>query len=812
MIQADLHVHSTYSRHPSEWFLRKIGAHESYTDVDTLYRLAKQRGMTYVTVTDHNTIEGARELLARHPDDCFISTEITSYFPDSGCKVHVLAYDIDEQQFAEIEKRRQDIYRLREFLRREDIACSVAHATYSVNNKLNVDHLEKLILLFDVFEGINGTRPAVFNQTWVRVLQHLTPADMERLYTRHHIEPWRHDSWIKGFTGGSDDHAGLLLAETYTMTEDGGIDAFIGRIRDRETFAGGRHGDHKALAFAIYKIAHEFSRHRHGTARGEALSFLNSMLFSEGPMGLREWLALRKIRSSRGPSGQAISRFFDELANHRADDTLSVEDRIKRVYDAIADLSDQYAAAIAGSVESAFRNGDAMRLFQNLSAALPAAFMAAPFFTTLRHMHQDNAMLRELVRRFPGCEQVRDRRVLWFSDTVTDLNGVAVTMRALARRAHESGRQMHLVTSMPAEKMPPDLPPNVINLPCIYHCTPEFYNAFSVHLPSPLHAIDRLAAMQPDEIVISTPGPVGALGLALARILSIKCTGVYHTDFKKQVDQFIGDEWVSSLVEGYTRSFYNQMDEVRVPTQQYIRLLEERGMDPTRMKLFRRGIEATFARSDPEAQERLRQAYRLPDGPVLLWAGRLGREKNLDFLLDTYHGVAAHLPDTVLLVAGDGPELERLRREQAGNPRVVFAGRVDRDQLPDVYSLADLFVFPSTTDTFGMVVLEAQACGLPALVTNVGGPQEIVSDGQTGYVLPADDTGPWVERIVQLLDRTQTPPAAFERLRETCRTRFRTNFTWDRVLEDIMGPAPGTLHRRTPGAPAAPRRLAAQPA
>ena len=108
---------------------------------------------------------------------------------------------------------------MRDYIRKNKIAYSVAHATYSVNGKLKFEHLEKLILLFDVFEGINGSRIKLGNETWTNVLENLTPERIDELKAKYKIEPFSSDPWIKGFTGGSDDHAALFIGRTYAETE-----------------------------------------------------------------------------------------------------------------------------------------------------------------------------------------------------------------------------------------------------------------------------------------------------------------------------------------------------------------------------------------------------------------------------------------------------------------------------------------------------------------------------------------------------------------------------------------------------------------
>ncbi|MBU2431583.1 MAG: glycosyl transferase family 1, partial [Proteobacteria bacterium] len=187
MLRADLHVHSKASKRPSEWFLQKVGAQESYTDIDTLYATAKQYKMDLVTITDHNTIEGVLQLTRNYPEDTFISVEFTTYFPENRCKIHVLVYDITPEQFEALNLLRENIYQFRDYLRNHDVAYSVAHGFYSVNKRLDIQTIEKLMLLFDIFEGMNGARNTYYNQTWQDILNHLTKEKIQFLQDRYHI-------------------------------------------------------------------------------------------------------------------------------------------------------------------------------------------------------------------------------------------------------------------------------------------------------------------------------------------------------------------------------------------------------------------------------------------------------------------------------------------------------------------------------------------------------------------------------------------------------------------------------------------------
>jgi len=789
MNRVDLHVHSCHSRHPSEWFLQRLGAQESYTDVETVYQRAKARGAAFVTLTDHNTIAGAQELIARHPDDCFVSTESTAYFPEDGCKVHVLCWGITPGQFAAIQKARTNIYNLRDNLRLERIACSVAHATFSVNGRLTVEHIEKLILLFDAFEGINGTRGRVGNVFWQTLLERLTPQHIDRLVAKHGIEPWGPESWVKGLTGGSDDHAGLFIGDTYTLTQAATIPAFLEALRTKRMQPGGRHGDHKSFAYAIYKIASEYARQK-GGAKGLP-GLLASILFDENGPALRDRFAIKRLGWRRSTRDRMLSRFLERLLEiTRTGEQHGPEWQVEQAHAALSRLLDDCLAEMARALERGVQGAESSDLFQYLGVALPAGFFAAPFFTTLRMQHRGRELHAAMEEAFGLCDPHRDTRTLWFSDTVTDLNGVAVTLQETAACARQLDRPLRAVGCLAPDESRASAPPGLINLPCIYAVTPAFYDAHTLRVPSLLRSIDLIAAAMPDRIVISTPGPVGLVGLAAARLLGVTCIGIYHTDFARQTECITGDADMVALVEGYTRWFFGRMDELRVPSTAYMNQLADRGLDRHRMRLFPRGLAGGSIALDPATLDFARGQWFTDERPTLLYAGRLGQEKNLFFLLDVFRALRAHILDAHLVVAGDGPSRAALEAAAHDLPGVIFAGRLERAALRACYALADVFVFPSQTDTFGMAVLEAQAFGLPSVVADVGGPPEIVQHGRTGYALPADDPDLWVQTLARLCENRRANPVDYARWREEIRDASRSAHNWETVLDDIMGPQP----------------------
>src|SRR5207248_8300532 len=146
MSKCDLHIHSRYSARSEEWLFRRFDFPDSYTEPRALYGHLLKLGMDYVTITDHDTIEGCLRILDL--PKTFISEEITTYFPQDQCKIHILIWGISEAQHGEIRGIHDNIFALQRYLQNERIAHAVAHPFYSINGKLEASHVERLLLLF----------------------------------------------------------------------------------------------------------------------------------------------------------------------------------------------------------------------------------------------------------------------------------------------------------------------------------------------------------------------------------------------------------------------------------------------------------------------------------------------------------------------------------------------------------------------------------------------------------------------------------------------------------------------------------------
>ena len=174
----------------------------------------------------------------QHLPRTFIGEQVTTYFPQDGCKLHILVWGISEQQHRDIESVRENIFDLQSYLQRAQIAHAVAHPLYSVNGKLEPMHLEQLILLFKHFEGINGLRDALLSDLTQTLLKQLTPEKIDALANRHSLAPTHPEPWKKILVGGSDDHGGQFVASAFTETSAAdSVEKFLELVRNGDCTA-----------------------------------------------------------------------------------------------------------------------------------------------------------------------------------------------------------------------------------------------------------------------------------------------------------------------------------------------------------------------------------------------------------------------------------------------------------------------------------------------------------------------------------------------------------------------------------------------
>ncbi|MGA1540062.1 MAG: glycosyltransferase family 4 protein, partial [Chthoniobacterales bacterium] len=377
--------------------------------------------------------------------------------------------------------------------------------------------------------------------------------------------------------------------------------------------------------------------------------------------------------------------------------------------------------------------GRLIESLQFVGSLVPLALGLAPYFYAFRT--PGRAELRPLCQSTCGeiPDSLRNHKRIWFTDTLEDVNGVSTTIRKMTAAARAEGFDLTVATSR-GEVAPSDIP--IKNFQPVGEFELPEYELQKLSFPPVLEIVDYVQREGFTEVIISTPGPIGLCALLAAKILGLKTSGIYHTDFPQYVRILTDDSWMETLTWNYMQWFYEQMDIVYVNSGDYRKALEARGIKADRIHILPRGLDTgLFNPSRRDGNFWKKRGLR--DGEIgLLYAGRVSKEKKLDLFASVVRKLQAEGLPVRGLVIGHGPYSAEFEKSF---PEAIFTGYLSGEELAAAYASADVFVFPSTTDTFGNVILEAQAAGLPCVVSDQGGPRELVTDGEDGFITRGGD-------------------------------------------------------------------------
>ena len=677
-VRCDLHVHSRYSTDSGNYALRRARLGESYTDPERVYRVCRQRGMQLVTISDHNTVEGA--LRIAHLPDTFLSVEVTTRFEEDDVPLHVLVWNLTEEDHGDLQAYRPSVVELVSFLRERCLAHALAHPLYRMGPPLTPSHMERLLQLFSVWEGRNGARPKDANDLACRLAATSNVA----------------------LTGGSDDHGALDIATTWTEAPGATPEEFLANVMQGNCAPQGAHGSTVKLAHALGALA------------------LNAYRESGGTLSP---IAATQVRA-----------FFDD----DADDAALRHEEITATSRQLTRLFGSKARDGGVGVTQLETIGP------RLGALVAAAAVQAPYLGTAHHHAGGRAGLDEIETVFFGeREEARELDALVFTDTFDEANGVAGTMRRLATEGAHGNLPLRVAAAREVEPAEPGL----ISFSPDWKLALPTYEQLELRFPLITDVLAEVERLQPAVIHVATPGPVGVCGLVAARLLDIPVVGSYHTELGPYALHLTRDLLVAQAMDMWVEWFYRQCRLVLAPTAGVADALRARGH--ANVGIWGRGVDSDgFA---PRRRNDMLREHLLQDGQVLLLSvGRLSNEKRTDVLLDAFRRLHERAPDARLAIVGDGPAREAL---QATAPAgVEFLGELRGDGLAQVFASADIFCFPSTTDTFGQVILEAAASGLPVVAAAAGGALELVGHRTTGLLVPPDDPAAFADALAELVD------------------------------------------------------------
>jgi len=617
----DLHVHSRHSTRPSQWVLQRMGCPESFTKPRRIYDIARARGMGLVTITDHNTITGSLEIA--HLPGAFVSEEITTYFPEDRCKLHVLAYNITEAHHAEFQRLRENVFELVPYLRAEGIVHVLAHPLFAVNGKLTPEHFEQALLLFNTLE-LNGSRDAFQNSALRQIAAALTPEVLERLADKHGIDPFGGAPWIKALVAGSDDHSSLGIARMHTrFSGPATVSHLLAAIPAGQGRIEGEPASPWNMAHNLCGIAFQFYKSRSGRLPESHLCvrFADALLDPAAPrkrnlrsslrtisdrarLGLYALVADKNATSSMllAEASQVIRADANMMDAARGRDTgAAPEDTWRRF---VSRVSDRLLARFAGRTLAAVQSADIFGLFHEVASAGSLYAMLSPFFLACELFASERAFARQCLDRF-GLTAPRARKselkIAHFTDTFAEVNGVARTIQQQIELAGKHGKDMTVVTCTGGLERD-DISKGAARFAPVGSFSMPEYPEITLHYPPFLKLLAWCAEQDFDCILTATPGPMGLAGLAIARILKIPVHGTYHTAFPQYVRMFTEDPAMEDAAWRYMRWFYGQMDTIYAPSRSTAQDLAERGIKAERIVVHPRGVDAERFHPDNEGR------------------------------------------------------------------------------------------------------------------------------------------------------------------------------------------------------------------
>jgi glycosyltransferase involved in cell wall biosynthesis/predicted metal-dependent phosphoesterase TrpH len=728
--RVDLHVHSTASQESRLGVQRAVGLPECATPPQEVYELAKRRGMDFVTITDHDTIDGVLAIAER--PDVFISEELTASFRGEPQAVHVLCYGIAPADHEWLQAHSGDVEECAQYLHAHGILCALAHPYYNVGAPLGARHRRRLADLFPIWEVRNGSRARELNR----------PAAIY-IATREGIG-----------IGGSDDHAGVDIGRTFTEAPPAATPAeYLNHVRGGHVVAQGAQGSaakwaHAAIALAARTLGSSTSEEpnprtvllmmqrllREGDARQGSTG--SDLIPEDARCLLRAWLIA--VELDHLDERSLIAYMQDERFSHSDLYRRACRAHERKLRCAVSDV----VSAIEGGSDLL---GAATGVFEGCIAAIPYAPATA-------FLGNEKAKLYSREGETP--------RVAILADGIGSTHGVTRTIEEIRERGVPGFEIEVIGTDAGVDR----------RLSAVAEIDVPFYPGLKIGIPSLTIAVETLAEGSFDAIHVCSPGPVGIAGALVARGLRLPLVGSYHTELTAYAALRSQDARVANAMDLAVRSFYGACDLVLSPSPASDEALQQLGVSEERIARWDRGVDTA----------RFYPANDISSGAIkVLYAGRITREKGSELLAEAFLAAHRQDPRLHLVLAGGGPEQEHLR-ERLGE-HATFLGWLEGRELARAYAGADIFLFPSATDTFGQVILEAQASGLPVVAVARGGPSSLIEHGVSGLLCePAAQA--LAERVVELaaspLLRRRLAAAGLAAVRER---------TWESALLRLAG-------------------------
>jgi glycosyltransferase involved in cell wall biosynthesis len=300
------------------------------------------------------------------------------------------------------------------------------------------------------------------------------------------------------------------------------------------------------------------------------------------------------------------------------------------------------------------------------------------------------------------------------------------------------------------------------------------YTQLKMGLPARGELVELWTRRRPNIVHIATEGPLGWSALAAARTLGIPVATDFHTNFHAYSRHY-GFAWLATPVMAYLKRFHNRADCTMVPTAELAEELEAAGYRG--LRVVGRGVNPEVFHPGQRSRE-LRAQWGADDGtPVALCVSRFAPEKNFPLVIQAFEAMRSERPDIKLVLVGDGPMSAELSRRNVG---YVIAGRLVNGKLSQHYASGDIFLFPSTTETFGNVTLEAMASGLAIVAYRYAAARQHLVDGASALLPPFDNSAAFIDAACRM-----ARDLAFARSLGAAARLAAVSLTWERIVGDF---------------------------
>lgn len=355
-----------------------------------------------------------------------------------------------------------------------------------------------------------------------------------------------------------------------------------------------------------------------------------------------------------------------------------------------------------------------------------------------------------------------------------EINGVSMTLGRLVAGLNGSGHEVHVIRPRQF-KGDGKTKPEAYSEDLVFGIPIPGYDVLKMGLAGFSKLACNWKAFNPDVVHIATEGPLGMQALFSALNHNLPVVSSFHTNFHSYGKHYrLG--WLTSIGLVGMKYFHNKTRLTLVPSEDLREELREEGFK--NLKIMGRGVDTELFSPGKRDEELRRRWNATPDQPVMIYVGRLAGEKNIPLAVKAYEQVKPLCPDMKFVLVGDGPE--RVAIEKA-HPELIFAGMQQGEDLARHYASGDVFLFPSTTETFGNVVTEAMASGLAVLGYDYAAPGKYIVHGNNGWLAPFDDSKSFLKQSERIFSDLES----WKSIRSNARTTAE-GLSWDSILEKYI--------------------------